>query len=51
VVSQLLDRTRVAALVDGTSARPAWMQRLALAYLDQIDRWVTSSGVRLELAA
>ena len=42
---------RVEALIDGTSARPPWLQRLSLAYLDQIDRWLASFDVRLDAAA
>jgi hypothetical protein len=41
----------VEALIDGSSARPPWLQRLSLAYLDQIDRWLASFDVRLDAAA
>ena len=51
VVGEFLDRVRVEALIDGTSARPPWLQRLSLAYLDQIDRWLASFDVRLDAAA
>ena len=51
VVGEFVDRVRVEALIDGTSARPPWLQRLSLAYLDQIDRWLASFGVRLDAAA
>jgi asparagine synthase (glutamine-hydrolysing) len=43
----LLDATRVRALVDGSSRRPPWMQRLALAYLLQVDLWLRTYGVRV----
>jgi asparagine synthase (glutamine-hydrolysing) len=46
-VGPLLDADRVRALVDGTSRRPPWMQRLALAYLIQIDRWMRNYTVRV----
>ncbi len=51
VVGEFVDRVRVEALIDGTSARPPWLQRLSLAYLDQIDRWLASFDVRLDAAA
>jgi asparagine synthase (glutamine-hydrolysing) len=46
-VGPLLDAERVRALADGTSRRPPWMQRLALAYLVQIDLWMRRYGVRV----
>lgn len=46
-VSQLLDTDRVLDLVSGTSQRPAWMQRLALAYLGQVGHWFDSYDIRL----
>ncbi|QIS11599.1 asparagine synthase (glutamine-hydrolyzing) [Nocardia arthritidis] len=46
-VGPLLDAQRVHALVDGSSKRPPWMQRLALAYLWQIDRWLRAYDVRV----
>ena len=51
VVGEFIDRVRVEALIEGTSARPPWLQRLSLAYLDQIDRWLASFDVRLDAAA
>ena len=39
-VGPLLDAERVQALADGDSRRPPWMQRMALAYLIQVDRWL-----------
>lgn len=43
----LLDPERVTALTEGTSRRPPWMQRLALAYLVQVDGWLRDYKVRL----
>lgn len=51
VVGPLLDRDRVLALADGTSKRPPWMQRLALAYLLQIDLWLRTYQVRVTATA
>jgi len=46
-VTQLLDTGRVLDLVHGSSRRPPWMQRLALAYLGQVAHWFDSYDVRL----
>jgi asparagine synthase (glutamine-hydrolysing) len=46
-VGPLLEPARVLALVEGTSRRPPWMQRLALAYLGQIEHWMRAYDVRL----
>ena len=43
----LLDATRTRALIDGTSSRPPWLQRMALAYLTQVDAWMTAYRVEL----
>jgi asparagine synthase (glutamine-hydrolysing) len=43
----LVDPDRVMALVDGTSTKPAWQQRMALAYLLQIDYWLRTYRVRV----
>jgi asparagine synthase (glutamine-hydrolysing) len=48
-VGPLLDPERVRALADGTSRRPPWMQRLALAYLLQIDGWLRDYRVRVTI--
>ena len=48
-IGPLLDHDRVLALVDGTSRRPPWMQRLALAYLTQIEHWMQTYGVAVAL--
>jgi asparagine synthase (glutamine-hydrolysing) len=50
-VGPLLDAERVRALADGSSRRPPWMQRLALAYLVQIDLWMRRYGVRVLVPA
>ena len=50
-VGDLLDPTRVRALADGTSARPPWMQRLALAYLVELDYWLKAYGVNVLVSA
>lgn len=47
LVGPLLDAERVLDLADGTSRRPPWMQRLALAYLVQIEHWMHTYQVRL----
>lgn len=46
-VRPLLDPERVLALVDGTSRRPPWMQRLALSYLGQIEHWMRTYHVTI----
>ncbi|MFI6676790.1 asparagine synthase (glutamine-hydrolyzing) [Kribbella sp. NPDC050470] len=46
-IGPLLDVERVTALVDGDSRRPAWMQRMALAYLTQIELWLRQYEVKL----
>jgi asparagine synthase (glutamine-hydrolysing) len=46
----MLDPARVGALVDGRSARPAWMQRMALAYLVQVDRWLRDYRVSVAVS-
>ena len=46
-VRPLLDAERVGALVAGDSRRPPWMQRMALAYLVQVDAWLREYGVRV----
>jgi asparagine synthase (glutamine-hydrolysing) len=50
-VAALVDPERVLALVDGTTAKPPWMQRMAMAYLLQVDHWLRAYGVRLLVAA
>jgi asparagine synthase (glutamine-hydrolysing) len=47
LVGPLLDDERVTDLADGTSRRPPWMQRLALAYLVQIEHWMRTYRIRL----
>lgn len=49
-VGPLLDPARVRALVEGDTPRPPWMQRLALAYLVQVDGWMRTYDVRLPVA-
>ncbi len=49
-VAALVDPERVMALVDGTSAKPPWQQRMALAYLLQIDHWLRAYRVRIRTA-
>jgi asparagine synthase (glutamine-hydrolysing) len=39
-ITPLVDVGKVMELVDGTSRRPPWLQRLALGYIIQIDRWL-----------
>ncbi len=46
-IGPLLDPGRVGSLVAGDSARPPWMQRMALAYLVQVDRWLRDYSVRV----
>lgn len=46
-IGPLLDAERVIALIDGDSRRPAWMQRMALAYLTQIELWLRQYAVKL----
>jgi asparagine synthase (glutamine-hydrolysing) len=46
-IGPLLDAERVLALIDGDSRRPAWMQRMALAYLTQIELWLRQYEVKL----
>lgn len=48
-LSPLLDPDRVAGLVAGHSARPRWQQRMALAYLVQIDWWMSRYDVSVEV--
>lgn len=50
-VTTLLDVDRVTALADGTVPHPPWRQRLALAYLVQVDNWLRSYQVRVAVAA
>ncbi|MFI7067131.1 asparagine synthase (glutamine-hydrolyzing) [Kribbella sp. NPDC050124] len=49
-IRPLLDVERVTALVDGDSRRPAWMQRMALAYLTQIELWLRRYEVKLTVS-
>lgn len=46
-IRPLLDQQRVIDLIQGTSRRPPWMQRMALAYLFQIEHWMRTYRVRL----
>jgi asparagine synthase (glutamine-hydrolysing) len=46
-IAPLLDRERVAALASGQSRRPPWMQRMALAYLIQVERWLRDYKVQI----
>lgn len=46
-VRPLLDADRVGALVAGDSRRPPWLQRMALAYLVQVDAWLRHYRVRV----
>lgn len=46
-VAPLLDPERVKALATGDSRRPPWMQRMALAYLVQVDRWLREYSVEI----
>ncbi|GAA1428059.1 asparagine synthase (glutamine-hydrolyzing) [Microlunatus lacustris] len=48
-IAALLDHDRVRALVEGRTPRPAWLQRMALAYLAQIDFWLEHYDVAVEL--
>ena len=48
-VGALLDHDRVRALVEGRTPRPAWLQRMALAYLAQIDFWLEHYDVAVEV--
>ena len=48
-VRPLIDAARVHALADGATGRPAWMVRLALAYLVQVDEWLRTYDVRISL--
>jgi hypothetical protein len=43
----LLDAGRVRALASGDSRRPPWMQRMALAYLVQVDAWLRDYRVQV----
>lgn len=43
----LLDRERVTDLLEGRSRRPRWMQRMALGYLVQMQRWMTIYDVEV----
>jgi asparagine synthase (glutamine-hydrolysing) len=43
----LVDPERVLAIVDATTAKPAWQQRMAMAYLLQIDYWLRTYHVRI----
>jgi asparagine synthase (glutamine-hydrolysing) len=44
----LLDAERVRALLEGRTAQPSWMRRLALAYLLQVDTWMTDYRIRID---
>ena len=46
-VGALVDPERVIAITDGTTAKPAWQQRMAMAYLLQVDHWLRTYRVRL----
>jgi asparagine synthase (glutamine-hydrolysing) len=50
VVGPLLDAGKVRALVDGDSRRPPWMQRMALAYLTQIELWLRKYEVKVTVS-
>ena len=43
----ILDAGRVRALASGSSRRPPWMQRMALAYLVQVDAWLRDYRVQV----
>lgn len=45
VIGPVLDGPRVMELVRGASRQPPWMQRLALAYLVQVNAWMRRYGV------
>jgi len=46
-IAPLLNKERVNALVSGDSRRPPWMQRMALAYLIQVERWLREYKVQI----
>jgi asparagine synthase (glutamine-hydrolysing) len=46
-ISPLLDHARVTALVDGSTGRSPWQARMALAYLIQLDLWLTTYRIRV----
>jgi len=50
-VTALVDPERVLAIVDSTTAKPAWQQRMAMAYLLQIEYWLRAYDVRILAAA
>jgi asparagine synthase (glutamine-hydrolysing) len=43
----MVDAERVLAIVDGTTAKPVWQQRMAMAYLLQIEYWLSCYDVRI----
>lgn len=45
----LLDADKVLDLQSGRSRRPAWMQRLALGYLIQVERWLELLDVEIDV--
>ncbi len=45
----LVDHDRIRSLVAGNTPRPAWLQRMALAYLAQIDFWLDRYDVVVEV--
>lgn len=51
LIGPLLDPARVLDLVEGTSRRPPWMQRLGLAYLNQVEHWLRRYQVRIEVSS
>lgn len=48
-LSTLLDHERVQDLCDGNSRRPPWMRRMALAYVIQVETWLRSQKVEVDL--
>ena len=48
-IAELLNHDRVRGLAAGQTRRPAWLQRMALAYLAQIDFWLSRYDVTVEL--
>jgi asparagine synthase (glutamine-hydrolysing) len=46
-IGPLLDAGKVLDLVEGTSRRPPWMQRLGLAYLNQVENWLRRYNVHV----
>lgn len=46
-VGELVAPERILAITDSTTAKPAWQQRMAMAYLLQIEYWLERYRVRL----